>query len=140
MAARSPSSPGSASTRSASRSTRRGCGSTLLKQKLEELKKKGIKPKYIYTIPTVQNPTGAIMGEARRAGLLKIAAEYGVMIFEDECYSDLIWDGKRPPSLYAMAKRRGRDPYRLVLQVDRAGAARRLHRRQVGHPRAAFWR
>ncbi len=75
----------------------------LLKQKLEELKNKGIKPKYLYTIPTVQNPTGAIMGEARRAELLKIAAEYGVMIFEDECYSDLIWDGKRPRSLYAMA-------------------------------------
>ena len=74
-----------------------------LKQKLAELKRKGIKPKYIYTIPTVQNPTGAIMGEARRAELLKIAAAYGVMIFEDECYSDLIWDGKRPRSLYAMA-------------------------------------
>src|SRR6266508_678397 len=67
----------------------------VLKQKLEELKAKGIKPKYIYTIPTVQNPTGAIMGEARRAELLKIAREHGVMIFEDECYSDLIWDGKQ---------------------------------------------
>ena len=29
------------------------------------------------------------------------------MIFEDECYSDLIWDGKRPPSLYAMANGEG---------------------------------
>ena len=75
----------------------------LLKHKLEELKSKGIKAKYIYTIPTVQNPTGAIMGEARRAELLKIAAEHGVMIFEDECYSDLVWNGKRPRSLYAMA-------------------------------------
>ena len=45
----------------------------------------------------MQNPTGAIMGEARRAELMKIAAEYGVMIFEDECYSDLMWNGKRPP-------------------------------------------
>ena len=79
----------------------------VLKQKLEELKQKGITPKYIYTIPTVQNPTGAIMGEARRAELLKIAAEYGVMIFEDECYSDLIWSGKRPRSLYAMARGEG---------------------------------
>jgi len=78
-----------------------------LKEKLEELKKKSIKPKYIYTIPTVQNPTGAIMGEARRTELLQIAADYGVMIFEDECYSDLIWDGKRPRSLYAMAKGEG---------------------------------
>jgi 2-aminoadipate transaminase len=79
----------------------------LLKAKLEELKKKGIKPKYIYTIPTVQNPTGAIMGEARRAELIKLVAEYGVMIFEDECYSDLIWSGKRPRSLYAMANGEG---------------------------------
>jgi 2-aminoadipate transaminase len=79
----------------------------LLKAKLEELHKKGIKPKYIYTIPTVQNPTGAIMGEARRAELIKLAADYGVMIFEDECYSDLIWSGKRPRSLYAMANGEG---------------------------------
>jgi 2-aminoadipate transaminase len=75
----------------------------IVKQKLEELKQKGVTPKYIYTIPTVQNPTGAIMGEARRAELIKVARDYGVMIFEDECYSDLVWSGKRPPSLYAMA-------------------------------------
>src|SRR5690349_7839245 len=75
----------------------------VLKQKLEELKHKGIKPKYIYTIPTVQNPTGAIMGEARRKELIKLAAEHGVMIFEDECYSDLVWSGKRPKSLHALA-------------------------------------
>ena len=50
-----------------------------------------MKPKYIYTIPTVQNPTGAIMSEARRAAILKIAEAHGVPIFEDECYSDLVW-------------------------------------------------
>lgn len=79
----------------------------ILRQKLDELKQKGIKAKYIYTIPTVQNPTGAVMGEARRAELLEIAREHGVMIFEDECYSDLVWSNKRPPSLYAMAKGEG---------------------------------
>ena len=78
-----------------------------VRDKLAELKKQGITPKYIYTIPTVQNPTGGIMGEARRAELLVLARQYGVMIFEDECYSDLIWSGKRPPSLYAMAKGEG---------------------------------
>ena len=79
----------------------------LVKQKLEELKQKGIKPKYIYTIPTVQNPTGAIMGEKRRAELIEVAADYGVMIFEDECYSDLIWNGERPRSIYSMAGGQG---------------------------------
>ena len=33
-----------------------------------------------------------------------MASEYGVPIFEDDCYADLIWDGKRPPALYAMSK------------------------------------
>jgi len=74
---------------------------------LTDLKRHGVTPKYIYIIPTVQNPTGNIMPEARRAELLKLAAQYGVPIFEDDCYADLIWDGKRPPALYAMGRNRG---------------------------------
>src|SRR5439155_1236159 len=42
---------------------------------LADLKRHGVTPKYIYTIPTVQNPTGTIMPEARRAELLKLAAQ-----------------------------------------------------------------
>src|ERR1700760_509873 len=79
----------------------------LLAAKLAELKAKGIRPKYIYTIPTVQNPTGTIMPEARRAELLKLSQQYGVPVFEDDCYADLIWDGRRPPALYAMSKNGG---------------------------------
>src|ERR1019366_6205220 len=70
---------------------------------LADLKRRGITPKYIYTIPTIQNPTGTIMPQARRAELLKLAEQYGVPIFEDDCYADLIWDGKRPPALYSMS-------------------------------------
>ena len=70
---------------------------------LADLKRQGVRPKYIYTIPTVQNPTGTIMPEARRHELLRLSAEYGVPIFEDDCYADLIWDGKRPPALHAMS-------------------------------------
>ncbi len=71
---------------------------------LADLKARGIRPKYIYTIPTVQNPTGTIMSKQRRAELLKLAEDYGVPIFEDDCYADLIWNGQRPPALYAMSK------------------------------------
>jgi 2-aminoadipate transaminase len=78
-----------------------------LAAKLTELKARGVRPKYIYTIPTVQNPTGTIMPEARRAELLKLSQDYGVPVFEDDCYADLIWDGKRPPAVYAMAKNGG---------------------------------
>jgi 2-aminoadipate transaminase len=74
---------------------------------LADLKARGITPKYIYTIPTVQNPTATIMPEARRLELLRLSQEYGVPIFEDDCYADLIWDGKRPPALYAMSKAGG---------------------------------
>jgi 2-aminoadipate transaminase len=70
---------------------------------LAELKQRGVRPKYIYTIPTVQNPTATILTEARRVELLKLSEAYGVPIFEDDCYADLVWDGKRPPALYAMS-------------------------------------
>jgi len=72
---------------------------------LAELKARGIQPKYIYTIPTVQNPTATIMGKERRAELLRLAGEYGVPVFEDDCYADLVWDGVRPPAIYAMSER-----------------------------------
>jgi len=71
---------------------------------LADLKRRGVTPKYIYTIPTVQNPTGTIMPEARRTELLKLSEHYGVPIFEDDCYADLIWDGRRPPALHAMSR------------------------------------
>src|SRR5215472_1910313 len=60
----------------------------VLASRLAELKAKGIRPKYIYTIPTVQNPTGTIMPQTRRAELLRLSREYGVPVFEDDCYAD----------------------------------------------------
>ena len=78
-----------------------------LAQVLADLKHRGITPKYIYTIPTVQNPTGTIMPLARRAELLQLAEQYGVPIFEDDCYADLIWDRQRPPALHAMSRNGG---------------------------------
>jgi 2-aminoadipate transaminase len=71
---------------------------------LDGLKSRGIRAKYIYTIPTVQNPTGSILPESRRVEMLKLADAHGVPIFEDDCYADLIWDHKRPPALHAMSK------------------------------------
>ena len=78
-----------------------------LEAALESQERRGVRPKYIYTIPTVQNPTGTIMGEPRRRTLLQLAQRYGVPVFEDDCYADLIWDGRRPPALYAMSERGG---------------------------------
>ena len=65
-----------------------------LAQALEELRSKGVRPKYIYTIPTLQNPTGTVMSMERRFRMLELSEEYGVPIFEDECYADLIFEGE----------------------------------------------
>ena len=74
---------------------------------LDDLKKKSVRPKFIYTIPTVQNPTGTIMPLERRRELLRLAEVHGVLIFEDDCYADLIWSGNRPPALYALSDNGG---------------------------------
>jgi 2-aminoadipate transaminase len=86
---------------------REGMRMDALASRLSDLKSRGIRPKYIYTIPTVQNPTGTIMPEARRAELLLLSQAYGVPIFEDDCYADLIWNGERPPAIHAMASNGG---------------------------------
>lgn len=75
---------------------------------LKDLRGRGVTPKFIFTIPTVQNPTGSIMPLERRHRLLELSAEYGVPIFEDECYADLAWEAGAPPALY------GLDPSRVV--------------------------
>ena len=74
-----------------------------LAARLAALKTRGITPKFIYTIPTIQNPTATILPLDRRHALLKLAREYNVAIFEDECYADLLWEGvEAPPALYAL--------------------------------------
>jgi 2-aminoadipate transaminase len=70
---------------------------------LADLKGKGIRPKYLFTIPTVQNPTASILPLERRQAVIKLCESYGVPIIEDECYSDLVWDGKRPQAMRGIA-------------------------------------
>jgi len=69
---------------------------------LAALDKAGTRPRLIYTIPTVQNPTGTIMPENRRRGLLAAAKKFDLPIFEDDCYADLTFAGVRPPAIHAL--------------------------------------
>lgn len=73
-----------------------------LAELLERLAADGRTPKYVYTIPTVQNPTGSVMSLARRHELLALCRHHGVAIFEDDCYADLLWDGPRPPAIRSL--------------------------------------
>ena len=70
-----------------------------LEQTLESLKKKKIRPRFIYTIPTIQNPTGTIMSVDKRKALIKLSKKFEIPIFEDDCYADLIFDKERPPAI-----------------------------------------
>jgi 2-aminoadipate transaminase len=69
---------------------------------LEDLQAKEIKPKFLYTIPTVHNPTGTVLPIERRRELLRLASAFDLLIFEDDCYADLLWEGERPPAIHAL--------------------------------------
>lgn len=56
-------------------------------------------PKYIYVVPTFQNPSGITMSEKKRKRLVDIANEYNIYIIEDDPYSDLRYDGEQVKSL-----------------------------------------
>jgi 2-aminoadipate transaminase len=63
------------------------------------------RPKFIYTLPTYQNPTGVTMPLARRHALLALAARYGVPIVEDDPYGELHYGDEPPPRLAALDRR-----------------------------------
>jgi DNA-binding transcriptional MocR family regulator len=53
-------------------------------------------PKAVYCMPTLQNPTGAVMPEARRRAIAAIAEAHGVAIIEDDIYGFLLPEGPAP--------------------------------------------
>lgn len=79
-----------------------GMKTDVLQSELERLKKSGSLPKYIYTIPTFQNPAGYTMTLERRKHLLDLSEDYGVPVVEDNPYGQLRFSGKKVPSLASM--------------------------------------
>jgi DNA-binding transcriptional MocR family regulator len=60
------------------------------------------RPRFFYTIPTFQNPTGSCMSLARRRDLLALATRYGFLLVEDDIYARLAYDQTPPPPLKAL--------------------------------------
>jgi 2-aminoadipate transaminase len=73
-----------------------------LEATLRDLRRQNVRPKFIYTIPTFHNPTGATMPLDRRRKLVALGAEHGVLIVEDDAYGDLRFEGQPLPSLAAL--------------------------------------
>lgn len=73
-----------------------------LEAAIQQLQRAGKRPKLFYTVPTFQNPQGWTLSLARRKALVALAQQYGMLILEDDCYSDLRYDGQDLPSLYTL--------------------------------------
>ena len=62
----------------------------------------GKKPKFIYTIPTFQNPQGWSMSLERKKAMVRLSQSYDVPILEDDCYVDLQYEGEPVASLHSL--------------------------------------
>jgi 2-aminoadipate transaminase len=62
-------------------------------------------PRFIYTLPTFQNPTGAVMSQERRRRLLLLARRYQIPILEDDPYGEVYFGGQEPQPLKALDTR-----------------------------------
>jgi 2-aminoadipate transaminase len=63
----------------------------------------GLRPKFLYTIPEYQNPTGRTLSLQRRRELVEVCRRHSVLIFEDVAYRELPFDGTSLPSLWSVA-------------------------------------
>ncbi len=70
--------------------------------KLEELLKSGMKPKFLYTIPDFQNPSGITMSLEKRKKLISLANEYDLVIIEDSPYAELCFTGEQIKPIKSM--------------------------------------
>jgi len=59
-------------------------------------------PRFIYVVPTFQNPAGVTLSPERRRVLVELAAQAGVPILEDDPYYQLQFEGEHPPLLLAL--------------------------------------
>jgi 2-aminoadipate transaminase len=73
-----------------------------LAETLQRLADEGCKPRFIYTLPTYQNPTGTMLPRERRLELVDLARRHDVVVVEDNCYGDVHFDGDKPPALYSL--------------------------------------
>lgn len=77
-----------------------GIRTDLLEELLKELGPGGAK--FLYTIPTFQNPGGVSMSLERRKELIRLCNAYDIPLVEDDPYSRLRYSGEELPALRSM--------------------------------------
>jgi 2-aminoadipate transaminase len=74
----------------------------LLEETLDRLERDGRLPKFIYTVPSFQNPAGVTMSQPRRRRLVEVAHERELLVLEDNPYGLLRYEGDPPPPLLSL--------------------------------------
>jgi len=74
----------------------------VLEDTLERLRVDGKRPKFIYTVPSFQNPAGVTMSLERRRELVRIAHEQELVVLEDNPYGLLRYEGDPLPTLLSL--------------------------------------
>jgi 2-aminoadipate transaminase len=73
-----------------------------LEDVLEKLAIEGRRPKFVYTVPSFQNPAGVTMSLERRRRLVELARQHEVLVVEDSPYGLLRFSGEPLPPLYQL--------------------------------------
>jgi 2-aminoadipate transaminase len=74
----------------------------VLNAELERLDREGRTPKFIYTVPSFQNPAGVTLALERREELVRIAHERELLVLEDNPYGLLRYEGDPLPTLFSL--------------------------------------
>src|SRR5687767_13035533 len=74
----------------------------LLEAALDRLDAEGRVPKFIYTVPSFQNPAGVTLSLERRRRLVALARERELLVLEDNPYGLLRFEGDPLPTLYSL--------------------------------------
>ncbi|GAA0224896.1 PLP-dependent aminotransferase family protein [Saccharothrix mutabilis subsp. mutabilis] len=79
-----------------------------LREAIAAVARAGQRVKFLYTIPNFHNPAGVTLAVQRRAEVLQICREHGILVVEDNPYGLLGFDGVTYPAL------RSTDPDNVV--------------------------
>ena len=77
----------------------------IIPQALEEILKNN-RVKFVYLVPTFQNPTGCTLSLERRPQVAEILRKYDALAVEDDPYSELRYRGETLPPLWTFAPER----------------------------------
>ncbi len=72
-----------------------------LEQAIAEVARDGRRAKFLYTIPTYQNPAGVTLTDERRERVLDVCERAGLLVIEDDPYGQLGFEGEAPAPLRA---------------------------------------